>query len=143
MASDVRFTAVKFYLQWMVRSALILAFLALLVTDLVESQIPGFGRCPSVTPLRGLNVEKFEGKWFEVAKYPSMLIKGSCVSMIFKARDEKLISITVVQLKDNLRHSDVESAVFEKPGVWTSKIKTFLSKINLRKKSSNSKKFCL
>jgi len=62
----------------------------------VNSQRPGFGKCPEYPTVENFDVKKFQGEWFEVERsfYVLELVTG-CTTLNFTARPDNVFRVAI------------------------------------------------
>ncbi|XP_029381214.1 apolipoprotein Da, duplicate 1 [Echeneis naucrates] len=84
------------------QSLLALAFA--FVLPLIRAQVPHWGPCPEPSVQPGFNLEKFMGRWFEIAKLPAQFEKGRCIETNFTLTTDNSIRVVSSEiLKGELR----------------------------------------
>jgi apolipoprotein D and lipocalin family protein len=60
----------------------------------VNSQIPGFGRCPEYDAMPDFDKEKFMGTWYEVERYFSVTdVVSKCISADYERKADGQIYV--------------------------------------------------
>lgn len=66
------------------RFGLISVFVVLTILTEVDAQMPGFGGCPNIIAVKGIDVSKLVGVWYQVERYFSIVEAfTSCTTATF------------------------------------------------------------
>ncbi|XP_027861391.1 apolipoprotein Db [Xiphophorus couchianus] len=87
-------------------------YLALLLLPLVSAQTYHWGPCPSPAVQPGFNVQKYLGRWYEIARLPNSFEKGKCMEANYALRKDGTIRVLNSQLyKDKVSTAEGTAVV--------------------------------
>lgn len=102
--------------------------LPVIFLNIVVCQIPHFGSCPSIQPMRNFSLTDFSGRWYEIFSYPVLFAMGRCISLDVVIVSEQKLFITVGQVTDGEFTNKTHIVNVESPSVWSLKFETNVSK---------------
>ncbi|XP_056869318.1 apolipoprotein Db [Takifugu flavidus] len=88
------------------------ALYLLLVLPLVSAQTYHWGPCPTPKIQPGFNLEKYLGRWYEIAKLPTSFARGKCIEANYSLRKDGTIRVLNSQFyKDKIRYAEGTAVV--------------------------------
>ncbi|XP_051555987.1 apolipoprotein D-like [Myxocyprinus asiaticus] len=94
------------------------AFLVVLLAlflPIINAQVPHWGPCPEPATQTAFNLNKFMGRWFEIAKLPAQFEKGRCIETNFTLKlDGNAHVVSSEILKGELRKIEGTAVVEDK-----------------------------
>ncbi|XP_018608853.2 apolipoprotein Da, duplicate 1 [Scleropages formosus] len=69
------------------------AYLLPLILPMVSAQVAHWGPCPEPAVQQSFNLQKYLGKWYEIAKLPAQFEKGSCIEANYSIRADGTIKV--------------------------------------------------
>ncbi|XP_023680163.1 apolipoprotein D-like [Paramormyrops kingsleyae] len=64
-----------------------------LLLTMISAQIAHWGGCPDPPVQPKFNLQKYLGKWYEIAKLPAQFEKGQCIEANYSIRDDGSIKV--------------------------------------------------
>ncbi|KAL4635851.1 apolipoprotein D-like [Arapaima gigas] len=78
--------------------------LLLWLLPVIGAQVAHWGPCPEPAVQQNFNLEKYLGKWYEIAKLPAQFEKGRCIEVNYSIRADGTIEVYGTEiLKEELR----------------------------------------
>ncbi|CRL02203.1 CLUMA_CG015050, isoform A [Clunio marinus] len=83
----------------------------------VNSQVPGFGRCPRTSAVQNFDVNAYLGRWFEIESYfQTFAIGGTCVEANYGLNPNGTVSVLNKMTRLGREESILGYAVLASPG---------------------------
>lgn len=71
----------------------------MVLTTNVDAQMPGFGGCPNITAVKGIDASKLVGVWYQVERYLSTVEAfTSCTTATYGSNITKTNELTNIPL---------------------------------------------